>query len=159
MSRGKSKWAAFRPPIVLFVPCGRSSVSSRWGGNFFPGGHPLVPRHAAQPQHVVVHPQIAVVAANDCLGPDRLHFLRHHADIDLVAPIVAEAIVAEAISEMAQEPDVVFQLDVGATKRRTGVLLRSLLVLPRKLVHRLFAVRPVGTIGVVGRAATVMAAI
>src|SRR6266478_8179775 len=113
MSRGKSKWAAFRPPIVLFVPCGRSSVSSRWGGNLFAGGHPLVPRHAAQPQHVVVHPQIAVVAAHDCLGPDRLHFLRHHADMGLVAPVVAETIVAEAIVEMAQESDVVFQLHVG----------------------------------------------
>src|SRR4029077_1354992 len=45
---------------------------------------------------------------------DRLHFLRHHADIGLLAPIITEAIEAEAVVELAEERDAVLELDVRA---------------------------------------------
>jgi hypothetical protein len=44
---------------------------------------------------------MAIFAAHDRLRHDGFDFLRHHADIGLLAPDIAEAIEAEAIIEMA----------------------------------------------------------
>ena len=55
-----------------------------------------------QPELVVEDPQVSIAAAHDRLRHDRLHFLRHHADIGLVAAVVAEAIEAKAIVETAE---------------------------------------------------------
>src|SRR5258708_27493071 len=92
-----------------------ASVSSRRGGcrNPFAGGHPPVPGLHLQPEPVVIHTQIAVAAAHDSIGHDRFDLLRHHADIRLVPPAVAEAIEAEAAVETAEQDDVVLRPDVG----------------------------------------------
>jgi len=78
-----------------------------------PRSHPLVPRLHAYSQPIVVDPQIAVAAAHDSFGHDRLDFLRHHANIRFIAAIVAEPIIAKAVIEMAHQDDVMFQPDVG----------------------------------------------
>ena len=52
-------------------------------------------------------------------GHHGLHLLRHHADIGLVAAVVAEAIEAEAVVEMAEHDDVVLQPDVGLVASAT----------------------------------------
>jgi hypothetical protein len=62
---------------------------------------------------VVVHTQIAVAAARDRFRHDLLHLLGHDADIGLVAAVVAEAIEAEAVVEVAEQRDVVLEHDVG----------------------------------------------
>src|SRR5580692_9755342 len=62
---------------------------------------------------VVVHTQIPVAAARDRLRHDLLYLLGHDADIGLVAAVVAEAIVAEAVVEVAEQRDVVLEHDVG----------------------------------------------
>src|SRR6185437_7118565 len=67
-----------------------------------------------QPELFVIDPEIAVCPARHRIRPDGLHLLRDDADISLVAPEIAEAIVAEAIIETAEQDDVVFQGKVGA---------------------------------------------
>jgi len=76
-------------------------------------GHPLVPRLHVQTQPIIIHPQIAIAVAPNSIGHDGLDFLRHHADIGLIAPFVAEAIKAKAVVEPAQHDDVLFEPDVG----------------------------------------------
>jgi hypothetical protein len=68
-------------------------------------------RHAEFP---VVDSQVAVAAAHDRIGPDRLHFLRHNTNIGLVAAVVREAVEAETVVETAKQNDVVLEPDVGA---------------------------------------------
>src|SRR5207237_10697850 len=69
---------------------------------------------------IVEDPQIAVAAAHHRRGHDRLDFLRHHADIGLVAVIVAEAVEAEAVVEMAKERNVVLEHHVGSPDDTPG---------------------------------------
>src|SRR5262245_13209543 len=64
------------------------------------------------PELFVEDSQIAVAAAHNGAGHDRLHLLRHHADIGPVAAVVAEAIIAEAVVEMAEQNDVMLEHDV-----------------------------------------------
>src|SRR6516164_6824825 len=52
-----------------------------------------------QTEPVVEDPQVSVPPASNRVRPDRLHLLRHHADIDLVATVVGEAIEADALVE------------------------------------------------------------
>ena len=59
-------------------------------------------------------------AAHDRVGHDRLHLLRHYADIGLVAAVVGKTIEAEPIVEMAEQPDVFLQRDVGAPSTATA---------------------------------------
>ena len=66
-----------------------------------------------QPEPFVIHLQIATPAAHDSFGFDGLNFLRHYADVDFVAPIVAETVKAEAVVETAQQGDIVLKPDVG----------------------------------------------
>src|SRR5262245_22369625 len=49
------------------------------------------------------------------LRHDSLHLLRHHADIGAVAAVVAEAIVAEPVGQMAEQNDIVLERDVGSS--------------------------------------------
>ena len=80
--------------------CAPAASQSRVGAEF-------------QAEPVVVDPEIAVAAARHRVRHHRLHLLRHHADIGLVAAEIAEAVVAEAVVEMAEQDDVVLQRDVG----------------------------------------------
>src|SRR5262245_13653155 len=61
---------------------------------------------------VIEDPQVAVAAAHDRFRHDALHLLRHHADIGLVAAVVAEAIEAEAVVEPAEQRDVVLERNI-----------------------------------------------
>ena len=49
----------------------------------------------------------------DGLWPDCLHLLGNHADIDPIAPIVLEAVQAEAARQGADLDDVVLEQEVG----------------------------------------------
>src|SRR5262249_39095634 len=52
-------------------------------------------------------------ASRHGLRHDRLHLLRHHADIGFVAADIAEAIEAEPVVEPAEQNDVVLERDIG----------------------------------------------
>src|SRR5215475_16218705 len=69
---------------------------------------------------VIEDPQIAVATAHDRVRHDRLHLLRHHADIGLVAAVVAEAIEAEAVVEMAEQRDVVLERNIRPPSAATA---------------------------------------
>jgi hypothetical protein len=68
---------------------------------------------------VIENAQGSVVVTYDGLRHDRLHFLRHHADIHAVAAVIAEAIVAEAVSEMAEKNDIVLERNIGPPSATT----------------------------------------
>src|SRR5262245_2545492 len=81
---------------------------------------PLVVALEAHAQPVVVHAQDAFRIAAHRIGPHELHLLRHHADIALVAAVVAEAVEAKTIVEATEERDVVLDADVGAASASTA---------------------------------------
>src|SRR6266849_5132268 len=81
---------------------------------------PLVVGLELQAELVVEDAQIAIAAAHHRRGHDCLDFLRHDADIDLVAVIVAEAVEAEAVVEVAKEGDVVLECHVGSPPNNTS---------------------------------------
>jgi hypothetical protein len=62
---------------------------------------------------VVEDPQVAVVVAYHGLRHDRLHFLRYHADVCAVAAIITEAIVTQAVLEIAEKDDIVLEAYIG----------------------------------------------
>ena len=47
-------------------------------------GDPLLVGLERHSELVVIHPQVPVSAAHNSFGPDLLHFLRQHTDIDLI---------------------------------------------------------------------------
>src|SRR5271154_1911999 len=76
---------------------------------------PFVVGLERQTDLVVENPQIAVSAAHDRSRHDSLHLLRHHADIELVAAVVGEAIEAKAVVEPPQQGNVVLEPNIGAS--------------------------------------------
>ena len=76
---------------------------------------PLIVCLESQTEHVVAHTQRAVRTAAHRCGPDELHLLRHHPDIGLVAPIVAEAVEPKSVVEAAEQCDILLQVYVGPT--------------------------------------------
>src|SRR5436190_5014710 len=78
-------------------------------------GKPIVIGAERQSEFLVVDPQIAVAAARHRIRHHALHLLRHYADIGLAAAKIAEAVIAEAVGEMAEQDDVMLQRDVGTT--------------------------------------------
>src|SRR5439155_8965489 len=97
-------------------PCGvQASVPDRCAGrDFCARGEPLVVALELQSEPVIEDLQVAVAAAGDRLRHDRQNFLRHDTDVGLVAAVVAEAIEAEAVVEMAKQRDVVLEHHVGS---------------------------------------------
>src|SRR6516162_9978687 len=68
---------------------------------------------------VVVDTQVTVAVTNDCLRHHLQHLLRHDAHIGAMAAVIAEAIVAKAVGQMAKQHDVVFDRDVGSPSAAT----------------------------------------
>src|SRR5204862_8214508 len=60
-------------------------------------------------------------AVYDGIGTDERHFLRHHADIDPVAPQIAVAVYAEPVLAPAKQRDVALQTDVGSAQNERVV--------------------------------------
>ncbi len=56
--------------------------------------------------------QVAIPPALDSLRHDRLHFLRHHADIGLVGAIVGKPVEPETAVETTEKDDVVLEGDI-----------------------------------------------
>src|SRR5713101_8419177 len=81
---------------------------------------PLVVGLELHAELVVEDPQIPVAAAQYRRGHDCLDFLRHHADIGLVAAVVGEAVEAKAVIEVAEKGDVVLERDVGSPDSTPG---------------------------------------
>ena len=67
----------------------------------------------------VVHAQVTVAITGHGLRHYLLHFLRDEADVSAIAAVVAEAIVAKSIGEMAEQNDVVLDGDVGSPSTAT----------------------------------------
>src|SRR4030088_1184625 len=97
---------------LLLNWCAGRDMSARRG--------PLVVGLEFQAELVVEDPQIAVAAAQYRRGHDCLDFLRHHADIGLVAAVVGEAVEAEAVIEVAEKRDVVLKHHVGSPNNTPG---------------------------------------
>src|SRR5262249_36433779 len=72
-------------------------------------------RMELHPECFVADPQVAVAPAHHRVGHHRLDFLRHHADVSLLAAIIAESVKAEAVVEPAEQRDVVLEQQVGMT--------------------------------------------
>src|SRR5206468_2461655 len=62
----------------------------------------------------------AVAAAHHRRGHDCLDLLRHDTDVGLVAAVVAKAVEAEAVIEVAEEGDVVLKHHVGSPNNTPG---------------------------------------
>ena len=84
------------------------------------GRDPLVIRLELDADPVIPDPEVAIGTAVHSLGPDRLHFLRNHADIDPVTVEIAEAVEAEAILEVTEKGDIALKSDVGASSTTTA---------------------------------------
>src|SRR5215831_13368686 len=76
------------------------------GLNLRAGFEPLLVGLEFQAELVVVDPQIAVAADRGRIGPNSHHFLGQHADINLVAAVVAKAIDADPAVEPSKKHDV-----------------------------------------------------
>jgi hypothetical protein len=61
------------------------------------GCSPIVVGSERQSQPFVRHPKIAVAADSDRIGSYGSDFLRNHSDVDLLATVVGEAVVTEAV--------------------------------------------------------------
>ena len=72
------------------------------GWNARARGNPVVVSQF-QPELVVENPQVPIATMHDRIWHDGLHLLRDHADIDFVAAVVAEAIEAKPIIELADQ--------------------------------------------------------
>src|SRR5215510_7092538 len=81
--------------------------------------HPPVVGLELQAELLVEDSEVAVTAAHNRLRHDRLHFLRHHTHVGLVAADIAEAVEPEAVVEMTEQGDVVLERDVGAPAAAT----------------------------------------
>jgi hypothetical protein len=67
-----------------------------------------------QPELTVIYPQIAITAASHRFWCDLRNLLGDHPDIGRVAAIIAEAIEAKAIVQIADKSDVMLESDVRA---------------------------------------------
>src|SRR5689334_409466 len=63
---------------------------------------------------LIEDPEIAVAPAHHGGGCDVLHLLRHNADIGRVAPVIGEAVEADAVVEVPKQHDVMLERDVGS---------------------------------------------
>ena len=63
---------------------------------------------------VVVDAQVTVAVTSYCLRHHLLHLLRYDAHIGAIAAVIAEAIIAKTVGEMAKQDDVVLDRDVGS---------------------------------------------
>src|SRR5262247_3824239 len=71
------------------------------------------------PELFIVDSQVAVAAAHNGARHDRLHLLRHHADIGPVAAVVAEAIITDAVAEMAEQNDIMLEHHIRSPSAAT----------------------------------------
>src|SRR6516164_1533170 len=69
---------------------------------------------------VVEDPQIPLPVTHNRLRHDCFNFLRHHTDIGAIAAVITEAIVADAVGEMAKQNDVVLEHDIGSPAAATA---------------------------------------
>src|SRR5262249_59763856 len=76
---------------------------------------PTIIRLELHTECFVADPQVAVAPAHHRVGHHRLDFLRHHADVSLLAAIIAESIKTEAVVEPAKQRDDVPEQHVGMT--------------------------------------------
>src|ERR1700738_5334393 len=118
MSDGRPVWPPVDHPHPL-MRCGLGSVRAPRAAR----GHPLVPGLEPRAKPAVVDPQIAVTTTADRVRPYRLHLLGHHADIDLIAPIVLKAIQADAVGHRAKPHEIVLEPD-RSTQSLTDSLRR-----------------------------------
>ncbi len=73
---------------------------------------PLIVALKFQPELTVIYPQIAITAASHRFWCDLGNLLGDHPDIGRVAAIIAEAIEAKAIVQIADKNDVMLESDV-----------------------------------------------
>src|SRR5438128_967923 len=84
----QGRWGAMRSTLISFV-----SV---------PVQHPVIDGHVTRK-----------LVARDRGGMNERNFLRHHADIDGVAPEIFVGVDAESVVAMAQQCDVALEADIG----------------------------------------------
>ena len=95
--------------ILILFSQKNSTLNTSDGRNSCPRFYPLIVGFERQAEHLVIHPQISVRSTSDRVWHDLLHFLRHNANIKVIAALVTEAIEAEAVVEITEERDVVFE--------------------------------------------------
>src|SRR5262245_43295979 len=63
---------------------------------------------------VIKHSEGAIAIAHYSFRHRCLHFLRNHADIGTIAAVVAEAVIAKPVRQMAEENKIVLEHDIGS---------------------------------------------
>ena len=91
----------------------------------------------------VADQQISVAPALHCHGEHSLHFLRHDADVDLVAADVAETIKTKSVIKAPQQRDVVLQSDIGVV---AAVMAAAVMAAPVMAATVVTAVRRVSAV-------------
>jgi hypothetical protein len=79
------------------------------------GFYPLIIGLKLNAKPIVEHTQVSVRPPSDGIGFNGLHFLRNHADISLVASVVAETIKANAIGQTAKQNNIVLEGDIRSS--------------------------------------------
>jgi hypothetical protein len=109
MNRGKKKDRLAAVSLNL-----RRSTTRKLKCLAFAPGVPLRQRHQFQAEAAVVHSEIVIQGVpNDGIGMDLGNLLRHHADIDGVAPQVAIAVQPKSVVAAADQRDVTLEPDIG----------------------------------------------
>src|SRR5262249_48646360 len=100
---------------------GKPKQKTRWRCSMRPRhrnscarGEPMIVILESYPELLVVHPQIAVSAARHDVRRDLHDLLRHDADVGLAAAVIAKAIEAKTIVQIAEKNDVMLEPDAGA---------------------------------------------
>jgi hypothetical protein len=99
----------------------RRHVNVKWGHDWQSStqSNPFFVGLESDAEPVVKHAQGTIAIAHDRFRHDVLHFLRNHPDIRTIAAVVAEAVVAEPVRQVAKQNDIVLEHDIGPTASTT----------------------------------------
>lgn len=81
----------------------RPQQSTRWSTRSVRlASKPLVPRHKFKSEATIVHMEETICSLDHRVRLNLLYFLRHHANVLLIATLVAEAIEAQSVRKSIQ---------------------------------------------------------
>src|SRR5262249_20739571 len=83
---------------------------------------PFVPGLQPDAEPRVVDAQESVGSLHNGVGSGYGHVLRHHADVDLIAPDISVAVETDAVGQTPEQLDVAFQADVRHDRRTAQIV-------------------------------------
>src|SRR5262249_39204978 len=101
-------------PVATAVRSSSLMMDVKGGRNMGTRCDPPVVGLELHAELVVEDRQVAVSTAYDCLRHNRLHLLRHYADIRFDIAVIGEAIEADAVVEAPEKHNIVLEPHIGA---------------------------------------------